>query len=116
MVTGTLETLSRNEAEALIVKNGGKASGSVQRKRPMSWQARQQAQLTKAQVLGIPVLTEAEFLAMISDETSDKTAPMDIPAVLLLRGYFYCLQVLSGRDRHILIAGNEPEKGRGQCG
>ena len=29
VVTGTLETLSRSEAEALIVKNGGKASGSV---------------------------------------------------------------------------------------
>ena len=32
VVTGTLETLSRNEAEALIVKNGGKASGSVSKK------------------------------------------------------------------------------------
>ena len=32
VVTGTLETLSRNEAEALIVKNGGKASGSVYQK------------------------------------------------------------------------------------
>jgi len=32
VVTGTLETLSRSEAEALIVKNGGKASGSVYQK------------------------------------------------------------------------------------
>lgn len=32
VVTGTLETLSRSEAEALIVKNGGKASGSVSKK------------------------------------------------------------------------------------
>lgn len=32
VVTGTLESLSRNEAEALIVKNGGKASGSVSKK------------------------------------------------------------------------------------
>lgn len=29
VVTGTLPTLSRKEAEALIVKNGGKAAGSV---------------------------------------------------------------------------------------
>ena len=32
VVTGTLETLSRSEAEALIVKNGGKASGAVSQK------------------------------------------------------------------------------------
>ena len=43
VVTGTLETLSRNEAEALIVKNGGKASGSVSKRRPMSWPVRRQA-------------------------------------------------------------------------
>ena len=37
VVTGTLETLSRSEAEALIVKNGGKASGSVSKKQRMWW-------------------------------------------------------------------------------
>ena len=69
MVTGTLESLSRNEAEALIVKNGGKASGSVSKKTAyVVAGAAAGAKLTKAQTLGIPVLTEAEFLAMISDE------------------------------------------------
>lgn len=43
VVTGTLETLSRNETEALIVKTVVRPAVLFQRKRPMSWQARQQA-------------------------------------------------------------------------
>ena len=71
VVTGTLETLSRNEAEALIVKNGGKASGSVSKKTAYVVAGTAAgSKLTKAQALGIPVLTEAEFLAMISDENT----------------------------------------------
>ena len=69
VVTGTLETLSRNEAEALIVKNGGKASGSVSKKTAyVVAGAAAGSKLTKAQTLGVPVLTEAEFLAMLRDE------------------------------------------------
>ena len=64
-----LLTLSRNETEALIVKNGGKASGSVSKKTAYVVAGTAAgSKLTKAQALGIPVLTEAEFLAMISDE------------------------------------------------
>ena len=69
VVTGTLETLSRNEAEALIVKNGGKASGSVSKK--TSYVVAGTAagsKLTKAQALGVPVLTEAEFLDLLKEE------------------------------------------------
>lgn len=66
VVTGTLETLSRSEAEALIVKNGGKASGSISKKTAYVVAGTAAgSKLTKAQVLGVPVLTEAEFLAMI---------------------------------------------------
>ena len=70
VVTGTLETLSRSEAEALIVKNGGKASGSVSKKTAYVVAGTAAgSKLTKAQALGVPVLTEAEFLAMLeSDE------------------------------------------------
>ena len=69
VVTGTLERLSRNEAEALIVKNGGKASGSVSKKTAyVVAGAAAGSKLTKAQTLGVPVLTEAEFLAMLRDE------------------------------------------------
>ena len=71
VVTGTLESLSRNEAEALIVKNGGKASGSVSKKTAyVVAGAAAGSKLTKAQTLGIPVLTEAEFLAMLQDENT----------------------------------------------
>lgn len=66
VVTGTLETMSRNEAEALIVKNGGKASGSVSKKTSyVVAGASAGSKLTKAQTLGIPVLTEQEFLDML---------------------------------------------------
>ena len=62
-------SLSRNEAEALIVKNGGKASGSVSKK--TSYVVAGTAagsKLTKAQALGVPVLTEAEFLDLLKEE------------------------------------------------
>lgn len=69
VVTGTLETLSRNEAEALILKNGGKASGSVSKKTAYVVAGTAAgSKLTKAQALGVPVLTEEEFLAMLRDE------------------------------------------------
>ena len=69
VVTGTLETLSRSEAEALIVRNGGKASGSVSKKTSyVVAGAAAGSKLTKAQSLGVPVLTEEEFLAMLRDE------------------------------------------------
>ena len=66
VVTGTLETMSRSEAESLITKNGGKASGSVSKK--TSYVVAGTAagsKLTKAQALGVPVLTEQAFLAML---------------------------------------------------
>lgn len=66
VVTGTLPTLSRSEAEALIKQNGGKASGSVSKK--TSYVLAGEAagsKLTKAQQLGIPVIDETTFLNMI---------------------------------------------------
>ena len=66
VVTGTLPTLSRQEAESLIKQNGGKASGSVSKK--TSYVLAGEAagsKLTKAQALGVPVIDEAEFLSMI---------------------------------------------------
>ena len=66
VVTGTLPTLSRAEAEALITKNGGKASGSVSKKTAyvLAGEAAG-SKLTKAQQLGIPVIDEPAFLQMI---------------------------------------------------
>ena len=68
VVTGTLPTLSRQEAEALITQNGGKAAGSVSKK--TSYVVAGEAagsKLTKAQTLGIPVLDEAGLYQLIKD-------------------------------------------------
>ena len=63
------ELASRERAVALIVKNGGKASGSVSKKTAYVVAGTAAgSKLTKAQTLGVPVLTEAEFLAMLRDE------------------------------------------------
>ena len=66
VVTGTLPTLSRKEAEAMIVQNGGKASSSVSKKTAyvLAGEAAG-SKLDKARQLGVPVLSEAEFLSMI---------------------------------------------------
>ena len=71
VVTGTLPRLSRVQAEELIVKNGGKASGSVSKK--TSYVLAGEAagsKLTKANTLGVPVIDEAEFLRMIEPGNS----------------------------------------------
>ena len=68
VVTGTLPTLSRQEAEALITQNGGKAAGSVSKK--TSYVVAGEAagsKLTKAQTLGIPVIDEAGLYALIEN-------------------------------------------------
>lgn len=66
VLTGTLPTLTRDAAKALIEANGGKVSGSVSKK--TSWVlAGEEAgsKLEKALALGVPVLDEAEFLRRI---------------------------------------------------
>ena len=65
VVTGTLPTMSRQEAETFIRENGGKAAGSVSKK--TSYVVAGEAagsKLTKAQSLGIPVITEEEMRQM----------------------------------------------------
>lgn len=67
VVTGTLPTLSRQEAEALIVQNGGKAAGSVSKKTSyVVAGAAAGSKLTKAQTLGIPVIDEAGLYALLA--------------------------------------------------
>lgn len=66
VVTGTLPTLGRKEAEELIVKNGGKASGSVSKKTSLVLAGEAAgSKLTKAGELGIRVIDEEEFLNML---------------------------------------------------
>lgn len=69
VVTGTLPTLSRNEAEDLIRKMGGTAAGSVSKKTSYVLAGEKAgSKLTKAQTLGIPVLDEEAFMRLIGKE------------------------------------------------
>ena len=67
VLTGTLPTMGRSEAEKLIVAAGGKTSSSVSKK--TSYVVAGEAagsKLTKAQSLGVTVIDEAELLRMLS--------------------------------------------------
>ncbi len=66
VVTGTLPTLGRKEVTELIENNGGKSTGSVSKKTDylVAGEAAG-SKLTKAQELGIPVITEEELFKMI---------------------------------------------------
>ena len=67
VVTGTLPGLSRDEAEKLIADNGGKAASSVSKKTSFVLAGEKAgSKLDKAKTLGIPVITEQEFLDMIN--------------------------------------------------
>ncbi len=66
VLTGSLERFTRDEATKMIEDRGGKAAGSVSKK--TSYVVAGEAagsKLRKAQELGIPVLTEEEFLQMM---------------------------------------------------
>lgn len=69
--TGELTTMTRRDAEELVESMGGKASGSVSAKTSyLIAGAAAGSKLTKAQSLGVPVLTEEEFRAMVAGATS----------------------------------------------
>lgn len=68
VVTGTLETLKRTEAEALIENFGGKAAKSVSKNTSFVLAGESAgSKLEKAQKLGIRVIDEAEFLKMVEN-------------------------------------------------
>jgi DNA ligase (NAD+) len=67
VITGTLPTLSRSEATAIIKAAGGHVSGSVTRKTDYVVVGEDAgSKLDKARELGIPVLSEAELRARIA--------------------------------------------------
>lgn len=65
VLTGTLPTLKRDEAKAIIESYGGKTSGSVSKKTSYVLAGEDAgSKLTKAQTLGIKIISEAEFFEM----------------------------------------------------
>ncbi len=66
VITGTLPTMSRDQAKALIQAQGGKVTGSVSGKTSYLLAGeRAGSKLAKAEKLGVPVLDEAALRAMI---------------------------------------------------
>lgn len=66
VLTGTLPTMTRSEAGKMIESYGGKTSSSVSKKTDYVLAGEDAgSKLTKAQTLGVPILSEAEFLAML---------------------------------------------------
>jgi DNA ligase (NAD+) len=81
VVTGTLPTLGRREAETLIEENGAKAAGSVSKKTDyVLYGESAGSKLDKARELNIPLLTEAEFLALIGQAPREDSA--EVPVTL----------------------------------
>ena len=66
VLTGALTKFTRDEASEMIELRGGKSSGSVSKKTTYVVAGENAgSKLTKAEALGIPVLTEEEFLQML---------------------------------------------------
>ena len=68
VLTGTLPSLTREEATAKIEAAGGKVTGSVSKKADFVLAGTETgSKLTKAQELGVKILSETEFLKMCGD-------------------------------------------------
>ena len=68
MLTGTLPTLSRDEASDRILAAGGRVSGSVSKKTNFVVAGEAAgSKLAKAEKLGVTVIDEAELLRMLGE-------------------------------------------------
>jgi DNA ligase (NAD+) len=74
VLTGSLPTLTRTQAEAMIVDNGGTVTGSVSKKTTylLAGEAAG-SKLDKAAALGIKMIGEADFFRMIAERKADPT-------------------------------------------
>ena len=71
VLTGTLPTMKRDEAKALIESHGGKVSGSVSKKTSVVVAGEDAgSKLTKAEELGIEIIDEAELVRRCAAENA----------------------------------------------
>ena len=80
VITGTLESMTRNEAQAALEELGAKVSDSVSSKTTgvVVGEEPGKSKLTKAEKAGVPLLTEADLLALLAP-----TATSPPPAITL---------------------------------
>jgi len=73
VLTGTLPSMTREQAKELIQKYGGRVSGSVSRKTSYVVAGEEAgSKLSKARELGIPILKEEDLLNMIHQNSKLK--------------------------------------------
>ena len=68
VLTGTLPTMSRDEASAIIIASGGKVASSVSKKTDYVLAGEKAgSKLNKAEILGIKIIDENEFMEMVRE-------------------------------------------------
>jgi DNA ligase (NAD+) len=81
VLTGTLPTLTREQAGELILAHGGKVSESVSKKTSyVVAGASAGSKLTRAQQLGVPILDEAALLALVSAPAPREASELEASA------------------------------------
>jgi DNA ligase (NAD+) len=71
VITGTLPTLSREDAEAMIARHGGKTTGSVSRNTSyLVLGENPGSKLEKAKSLGVKIISEHELLDLMGARSS----------------------------------------------
>jgi DNA ligase (NAD+) len=78
VLTGTLPSLSREQATTLIEKNGGKVAGSVSKKTSFVVAGEDAgSKLLKARELNVTILTEAELMQLCEERADNEVAKAD---------------------------------------
>lgn len=74
VVTGTLSTMSRSEATALIVQHGGRVTNAVSKATDyVVAGAKAGSKLAKAEQLGTPILTESQLQDLVGDSKNSSS-------------------------------------------
>lgn len=81
VISGVFQHHSRDEYKDLIENNGGKNSGSISAKTSfvLAGESMGPAKKEKAEQLGVPLVSEEQFLEMINEKPTDKTNELLLP-------------------------------------